>query len=280
MPNTETPRPVQPSDHESPGKSGEKSRLGLSATQIIASAITAVLATVAASYLGISGTVVGAAVASVLTVTGNAVFGHSLRRTTEVVREVVPITVTRDRHARASDYTLTDIPPIHSVAEERPTQALVPVPADDRSDATRSNATSKAPKSGFFSTLDWRHAAVATLSIFAALMVGVTGFEIAAHRPLAAVVQGEHGSGTSLSGGTTTKTTPAPATTSVPSAPTATTDPTPAATPTPTVEVTPEPTSKPTPAPTPTSEPTPAPVATPTAPAATTPSDSSASLTP
>ena len=52
--------------------------------------LAAVTATVAASYLGVAGTVIGAAVASVLTVVGNAVYGHSIQRTGERVRAAVP----------------------------------------------------------------------------------------------------------------------------------------------------------------------------------------------
>ena len=58
----------------------DRPRLQLSATQIIASALAAVTATFGASYLGVAGTVIGAAVASVLTVVGNAVYSHSLQR--------------------------------------------------------------------------------------------------------------------------------------------------------------------------------------------------------
>ena len=65
-------------------------RIGLSTTQLIASALAAVTATVAASYLGVSGTVIGAAVASVLSVLGNAVYTHSLRHTGNRMRAAVP----------------------------------------------------------------------------------------------------------------------------------------------------------------------------------------------
>ncbi|TAM84348.1 MAG: hypothetical protein EPN43_12635 [Jatrophihabitans sp.] len=65
-------------------------RVGLSSTQLVASALAAVTATVAASYLGVSGTVIGAAVASVLSVLGNAVYSHSLRQTGSRVRAAVP----------------------------------------------------------------------------------------------------------------------------------------------------------------------------------------------
>ena len=49
--------------------------------QLVASVLAAVTATVAGSYLGVNGTVIGAAVASVLTVVGNAVYSHSIHRT-------------------------------------------------------------------------------------------------------------------------------------------------------------------------------------------------------
>ena len=68
-----------------------RTRIQLSATQVIASALAAITATVAASYLGVAGTVIGAAVASVLTVVGNAVYSHSIQRTSERVRTVVPV---------------------------------------------------------------------------------------------------------------------------------------------------------------------------------------------
>jgi hypothetical protein len=58
----------------------ERPRIQLSVVQVVASALAAITATVCASYLGIAGTVIGAAVASVLTVVGNAVYSHSLRR--------------------------------------------------------------------------------------------------------------------------------------------------------------------------------------------------------
>jgi hypothetical protein len=56
-------------------------RLQLTVTQVVASVLAAVTATVAASFLGVNGTVIGAAVASLLTVVGNAVYAHSLHRT-------------------------------------------------------------------------------------------------------------------------------------------------------------------------------------------------------
>ena len=79
MPSTETlPRPPVAED-EPPG-------LHLSATQVVASALAAVTATLAASYLGVAGTLIGAAVASVVTVVGNTLYSHSIARTRDRMR--------------------------------------------------------------------------------------------------------------------------------------------------------------------------------------------------
>jgi len=54
---------------------------GLSLTQVVASTLAAVTATAALSLFGVAGTVVGAAVASILTVVGNHLYTESIRRT-------------------------------------------------------------------------------------------------------------------------------------------------------------------------------------------------------
>jgi len=60
-------------------------RLQLSVTQVIASGLAAVTATLTASYLGLSGTVVGAALASAITVCGSTIYAHSIARTRQRV---------------------------------------------------------------------------------------------------------------------------------------------------------------------------------------------------
>jgi len=138
-------------------------RLQISATQLIASALAAVTATIAASYLGVSGTVIGAAVASVLTVTGNAVYGHSLNRTRERVRTAVPTT------ARW-------LPPVR----EHDPAAAPPV----------------SPPS---STL-LRRLAFASVAVFAAVLAVVTSVELVAGRPLSDLLHGRSGQGTTVFG--------------------------------------------------------------------------------
>lgn len=64
------------------------SKLELSPLQLIASALAAASAAVTASYFGVNGTVIGAAVASVVATVGSAVYSHSIQRTYNGVRRV------------------------------------------------------------------------------------------------------------------------------------------------------------------------------------------------
>ena len=70
MRSTDNPQSPQP-----------ESVSALSITHILASALAAVTATFAASYFGVSGTIIGAALASVVTVVGNTLYSHSIQRT-------------------------------------------------------------------------------------------------------------------------------------------------------------------------------------------------------
>lgn len=66
---------------------GEK-RIDLSLPQVAGSAMAAVAAAVAASQLGVYGTILGAGVMSVVATCGGSVFQHFFRRTGEQIREV------------------------------------------------------------------------------------------------------------------------------------------------------------------------------------------------
>lgn len=167
---TSTPPPVQDDNTDN---APTVARFSLSATQVIASALAATTATVAASYLGVAGTVIGAAIASIVTVVGNAVYGHSIRRTGEKVRDAVPIA------ARWSP---------------RPPQ---PAPTPPPRAHTHRRGT-------------WQVLAAACLGVFAGVLVVVTGVELIAGRPLTDVVRGTSGSGTTVFGGAAQPTHSAP----------------------------------------------------------------------
>lgn len=170
-------------------------RLELSATQLVASALAAITATVAASYLGVSGTVAGAAVASVLTALGNAVYGHSLRSTGTRVREVVPGAVRFAPRAAPGAPTAPTaaLPTVRpSVAGEQPPTLPSPIARP------RPERRSSRPRAQRHT---WRRVAIGAVTVFAAVLAVVTGIEVVGGRPISDLLRGNTGSGTTLFGG-------------------------------------------------------------------------------
>ncbi|MHA7135118.1 hypothetical protein [Oerskovia turbata] len=68
-------------DDASPPDDLDEKPPGLSVTQIVASALAAVSSTILLSYLGVAGTIIGAGIASVLTVVGNNLYTRSILKT-------------------------------------------------------------------------------------------------------------------------------------------------------------------------------------------------------
>jgi hypothetical protein len=225
-------------------------RFELSATQLLATALAAITATVAASYLGVAGTVIGAAVASVVSAVGNAVYGHSLRSTQARVRDVVPARRRPPAAAAPEEVPARRRPPAAAAPEEAPVFL-----AGGRSAAS---AATTSPENVIDSggRARWRAAAFGAVATFAALLAVVTGLEIVAGRPVSDLVRGDSGSGTTLFGAPRRGTAPVPA-------PTVTTTVTPSVVVvTPTVTQTAPPVTR-----TATAPATPTPSSTPTAPA-------------
>lgn len=180
------------------GATNRPDRPQLSATQVVASVLAAMTATVAASYLGVAGTVIGAAVASVLTVVGNAVYGHSIQRTGERVRAAVPASARWLPPAGVSTSSATTTTSGAKHAEWR--------------DTTRHSADN-APLSG---RAGLRRLGLACLAVFAVINVAITSVELIAGRPISDLLTGKQASGTSLfgthdTGGSSTR--PSPTTT-------------------------------------------------------------------
>lgn len=152
-------------------------KLNLSATQIIASGLAAVSSTVALSYFGVAGTVIGAAVGAIVTVTGNAVYGYSLRRTRNRVLDL-------------------------AVAQRFNSTRTVAVSADPEAAFRTSHDTPRPARP----PLRWhpKRLAIAAAGLFVVIMAATTAFELASGQPLSSTVTGNHGSGTSF-GGTESK---------------------------------------------------------------------------
>ncbi len=158
----------------------------LSATQLMATALAAITATIAASYLGVSGTVIGAALASVVSAIGNAVYGHSLRSTRGRRGSGSPPGASSGRRAQRP-------PTEENLISERP--PTLPEPERvGRSRAVRSGTN----RAGSEAT--WRRIAIGSIAAFVAVLAVVTGVEIVAGRPLSDLVRGDGGTGTSVFG--------------------------------------------------------------------------------
>ncbi|MCK9794734.1 hypothetical protein M1843_13350 [Isoptericola sp. 4D.3] len=83
------------SDAPRPDEQETPARAHLSLTQVVASALAAVSATVLMSFFGVAGTIIGAGLASVVTVIGNFFYTRSIEKTHEQLKPVVTKVVAR-----------------------------------------------------------------------------------------------------------------------------------------------------------------------------------------
>lgn len=177
-------------------------RFDLSVTQLVATGLAATTATVAASFLGVAGTVVGAALFSIMTAVGKAVYEQSLSRTRDRVRGAVPVLGPRSA-TRSLPVTRTASHPTTShPTTSHPTGSPAQVPPE-------------LPAPAPVRTVVWKRAAFGAVSVFAVVLAVVTGVEAVAGRPISDVVRGESGGGTTFFGDNQvrTRTTTVPPTT-------------------------------------------------------------------
>ncbi|PJI93649.1 hypothetical protein [Luteimicrobium subarcticum] len=249
-----------------------------SMVQLTGSALAAITSTVCLSYFGVAGTVIGAAVASIITVLGNFVYQRSMLRAQHKVAAAL----------RTGARLGAGTPAPSRVADSSAvlTAVLGPDGAERARAAADGTGTEAADAGSGTDPLDpqdlarrphWRRRLVVmSVGLFVALLTVITGFELVTGKPLTDFLHGTDGSGTSISHVSNRgdgASVPGPADTSTPTqAPTSGSDPEPTSDPTnvpteePTSEPTQQPTSDPTSSPTDpaTTDPDPAPSTTPT----------------
>lgn len=81
--------PTAPESRERPPEE-KKSGLGLSTPQVAGSALASVSAAIAASWLGVAGTIIGAALGSLFGTVGSALYAQTLRNSRVAVQKIVP----------------------------------------------------------------------------------------------------------------------------------------------------------------------------------------------
>lgn len=138
----------------------------LSVTGLIAGAAATVTATVAASYFGVGGTLIGAGAVSVLSTVGATIYQHFLDRGKEGIVAKMPTRVTAGRGGAEGGGD------------------------GDRPSLTGGTGGRPWPK--------WYVPAGAAGGVFLAVMGLVTAFELVTGKPLSNTVQGSAGRGTSV----------------------------------------------------------------------------------
>ncbi|MFD4943863.1 hypothetical protein ACFVYE_38120 [Streptomyces sp. NPDC058239] len=195
-------------------------RIDLSLPQVAGSAVAAVAAAVAASQLGVYGTILGAGVMSIVATCGGSVFQHFFRRTGEQIREVTvqvkhpgrevtvhtretggarfATTVQRDTDATTVLRNVADDPDrtqlLRPLDGTQPLTTGRPDPDEEFSEATTHGTRIRG----------WKRSALGAVVVFAVTMAGITTFELVSGNDLSggkgttvgSVVRGgERGSG-------------------------------------------------------------------------------------
>lgn len=176
----------------------------LSATQLAASGLATVTATVGASYLGVAGTLWGAAFMSVASTAGVAVYKHYLEEGKKQVWEKAhtpPEVAETAADITRMDPTRTVVWPAGTHAAD-PTEVIAGVRMEPGEDPTRLLDTPADPTRGE-RTLEWFKQrwvvlAASSVAVFAVVMGGVTLVEALADKPVSALVGATDDKGTSF----------------------------------------------------------------------------------
>jgi len=197
--------------------SGER-RFDVTGLQVVASVLATVTGAIAASYLGVAGTIIGAAVMSLASTAGSAVYKHYLGRTAGRLKEAAPVvkaqraaewmtagthTASHQGHAGAADQTRADQTRADGT---RPVQIQLDQTQADQIQAGDGGESGGGPgrlrrwAAWLRRRPAWLAVAMASLGIFVGVVGGITVFEAAAGQPLQSVVWHHKGTGTTVGG--------------------------------------------------------------------------------
>lgn len=151
----------------------------ISFVQIVASALAAVTSTIALSYFGVAGTIIGAAAASVVTIVGNVLYTRSILRAQRLAMR--PMARKRVAAQVSTDSTDEEAPS----TDDGITMQAEPVETSDAPIPTRL----------------WtrRRIVVAAFALFAIVLAAITAVELFLGKPISDALTGQEGSGSSVS---------------------------------------------------------------------------------
>jgi hypothetical protein len=164
--------------------------LGLSPAQVAGSALAAVTAAVFASFAGTAGTIIGAALGSVVATIGAAAYTASLRRSAEAVRRTAAQVRQTSTLTGAIPRRVTDGPLRPGKRSRR---------AGDDEDPDLADETDTGPVEGFgLRLLPWRKIALATVAVLVTTFGGITAVEAITGKPISALLGQNDSTGTTL----------------------------------------------------------------------------------
>ena len=150
--------------HSPPSSDDTTRKIDLNLAQVAAAALAAVTTAVLGSELGATGTLIGAAGASVITTVGTAVYRASLERSRERVRSLAQRTRQRPTSREGS-----------SLEHSHPAAVKAPLRDERLTGSTRGQQYGD--RSRRFTGLRWGAAMAGALGAFVLAMMVITGFE-------------------------------------------------------------------------------------------------------
>jgi hypothetical protein len=156
-----TNRAAEPDSDQQPGeKKSKKGGLDLSVTQIVGGALAAMTAAALGAQLSVAGTVVGAALVSIITAVAGSLYSASIRRTGDKVKTVF----------WTKEPNEVDEPTVMEIVADREGHV-----AGQRSHLV---APEPVPSSGQRPKLSWKRVVVVALAVFGIAAVSLTAVEL------------------------------------------------------------------------------------------------------
>lgn len=261
MPSANQPSPPTQETQEVP-----PAGVSIDWVKVLAGALAAMASAVLLSTLGAAGTVVGAALGSVIVTVGNSVFSRGIDVSKQGVSAAQAMALRRVTQARSQvgraqqDQHSTGARDRLSAAERELHEAEAEL-RSTHEDPAPATAPVTAPRWRGWSALSWKRVALAAAGVFVAAMVVITGFELVSGKAVSQLTGGSTNaprtSWSGLTGGGPSTPTPSPTPTPTPStSPGASPTATPSGSASPSADTSPGPGADPSADPSATSEPT------------------------
>ncbi len=182
----------------------EKPRsLGLSPTQVVGSALAAMSVAFFASWAGTAGTMIGAALGSMIFTVGAATYTWSLRRTSEAARRTAALVRQRalltGAHARP-DPGAESLDPNAPVPDPNAPTAADPVggPVGGPVDESDDEPAGPSGRLAALRELPWLKVTIASVAVLLAALGGITAIEAITGKPIASLLGQDTGTGTTV----------------------------------------------------------------------------------